>query len=797
MGWLLRRLLSLWVRYSIRPEDVALRMRERANPVCYVLERRSLSDRALLRSACAQLKLVRPHKPLSPQIKDLLSCFYLSQPVDFWRSRPDRRPSAHLVKLIAALQQQPALDIDLVPVAVYWGRAPQKEASWFRLLLVENWRLTSRLRKFFQVLLNGRATLIEMDDPISLRALMGPTADPGIQARRVTRTLRGLYRQQRSARIGPDLSHRRTILTEVLRSQTVRNAVTQKMREKKISRRAAMQLAIADAEEIAANYSHAFIRFLEILMTRFWNKVYDGIVFLHSATLSEVTEGHEVVYVPCHRSHMDYLLLSYAIFREGYAIPHIAAGVNLNMPVIGRFLRKGGAFFIRRSLRGNALYTVVFGSYLAAMMRRGHPLEYFIEGGRSRTGRLLQPNTGMLLMTVRSHLRNPQRPLVFVPVYFGYERVVEAQTYINELAGRPKEKESIWHVLKTLRRLHERFGHVYVNLGRPVFFDEVLRRKADSSGLNGTVDELAHSIMQRINAAAVVTPINLLAVIVLAAPRQALPEADLAAQITLYCALLRKFPYSDRTKITALSAVEIIEYGEALKSISREKNPLGDLIFMTSQQAALAAYFRNNVLHLFAIPSLLACAFDGNSTLSTRDLQRLAARVYPYIAAELFLQWREDELAALVLSLLNAMAELGLIEPDATREQWSRPAPASPQAMQLSVLGQATIQTLERYYLAVALLLKAGSGQITRSELEQNCQLMAQRIAALYGFESPEFSDRSLFAQFIGLLRERGVVRVNADGQLEFDEVLRQVAQDAQLVLNERIRHSILQVTHL
>src|SRR6202451_3465076 len=168
---------------------------------------------------------------------------------------------------------------------------------------------------------------------------------------------------------------------------------------------------------------------------------------------------------------MDYLLLSYAIYERGYAVPHIAAGLNLNLPIVGRFLRKGGAFFIRRSLRGSALYTIVFMKYLAAMMARGHSIEYFVEGGRSRTGRLLQPKTGMLLMTVRSFLADPVRPVVFVPVYFGYERLVEGNTFIGELAGRPKEKESILGLLGSWRVLRQRFGKVHVNLGAPIALD--------------------------------------------------------------------------------------------------------------------------------------------------------------------------------------------------------------------------------------------------------------------------------------------------------------------------------------
>jgi glycerol-3-phosphate O-acyltransferase len=811
MNWLLRRLLALWVRFTVRPDDAAARLREVNNPLCYVLERCSVTDLAVLQNACMKLKLARPGKRLVREAKDLRSFFYLTRPLGFWDERLDRRPPAPLVQMIGALRVNPGLDIDLVPVAVYWGRAPQKEGSWFRLLLVEDWALTSRLRKLLQVLFNGRATLIEIDDPVSLRSLLGKDADVALQGRRVARALRTLYRNQRAARIGPDLSHRRTIVARVLRARAVRAAMAAEMREKGITRREAMQLARQNAEEIAANYSHAFIRFMEHLLTRLWNRLYDGVVFQHVDTLERVAEGHELVYVPCHRSHMDYLLLSYAIYRQGYAIPHIAAGINLNMPVIGHFLRKGGAFFIRRSFRGSSLYTVVFMSYLAAIMARGHSIEYFVEGGRSRTGRLLQPKTGMLSMTVRSFLRDPQRPVIFVPVYFGYERIVEGSTYVGELSGKAKEKESIFGLLRTVGRLRERFGHVHVNLGEPIALDDLLRQHVaaepvadsddadediDKRALGALVENLAHRIMVNINAAAAVTPINLLAVTLLAAPRQALPEADLLRQLDLYLSLLRNCPYGKHVTVTPLSAGEILSYGEAMKAILREPHTLGDLVRMDEECAVLATYFRNNVLHLFAMPSLLACAFGSNAMLRTQDLQRLARRIYPYIAAELFLRWSEEELPRVVEDVLEALARQGLIEADRAHGQWHRPPPNSTHAVQLSLLAQATIQTVERYYLVVALLLQAGSGQITQSALEQRCQLMAQRITMLYGFNSPEFFDRSLFEHFIDLLRGRAVIWVAAEGRLEFDDVLLHVVEDAQLVLSEQIRHSILQVTH-
>jgi len=804
MNWLLR----LLVKYKVRPDDVVARLHVRNNPVCYVLEQRSTMDLAVLQDTCVRLKLARPRKRLLENAKDLRSYFFLTHPRGFWDERLDRRPPPQLRQMIEALRANPQLDIDLVPVAVYWSRAPQKERSLFRLLFAEDWALTTRARRFMQVLFNGRDTLIEFDDPISLRSLLGEQIGVAVRGRRVARFLRGLYAKHRAARIGPDLSHRRTIVTSVLRTRAVRAVLAQEMREKKLTRHQGILRAKNYAEEIAANYSHSFIRFMESALSRLWNRLYDGVEFGHVETLERTAEGHEIVYVPCHRSHMDYLLLSYVIYVNGFAIPHIAAGINLNLPLVGRFLRQGGAFFIRRSFRGNALYTVVFMKYLAAIMARGHSIEYFIEGGRSRTGRLLQPKTGMLSMTVRSFLRDPGRPIVFLPVYFGYERIVEAGTYIGELSGKPKEKESVFGLLRTVRKLRERFGKVHVNLGEPIPLASVLDAhepnwralKFDDDTrvpwVSRAVDDLAGTIMRNINSAAAVTPIGLLTMTLLATPRQALPEADLLRQIDLYRELLRGFAYSDRVTMTDLTSAEILTYGLSMQVISRESHKFGDIVRMSDESAILATYYRNNILHLFAMPSLIACVFSSNAVVRTEDIQRLAWRIYPYIAAELFLRWDEKELPDVVSGVLACLEQHGLIECNPERSEWQRPAPTSAKAVQLSLLAQATIQTIERYYLAIEQLVKAGSGQITQAALEERCQLTAQRMALLHGLNSPEFFDRAMFSHFIDLLRGRQVVRNSPSGKLEFDEVLMRVARDAQFVLSEQLRHSILQVMH-
>jgi glycerol-3-phosphate O-acyltransferase len=724
-------------------------------------------------------------------------------------TRNAARAPRYLVQLVAAAAAHPQFDVDLVPVAIFWGRAPHKEVSWWRLLFAEDWILVGRFRKFLSVIFNGRNTLMYFGEPIGLRDVMEQGLSEPRSVRRILRSLRMVLRAQRASSIGPDLSHRRTMVLQILKTQAVRQAVRNEMQARQLQRREALRLARKYAVEIAANYSQAAVTFMAGLLGRVWNSLYDGVELEHIENLSGVADGAEIIYVPCHRSHMDCLLLSYIIYRKGFAVPHVAAGVNLNMPVIGRFMRKCGAFFLRRSFKGDALYPVVFAKYLGFMMARGHPLEYFIEGGRSRSGRLLSPRTGMLSMTVRSYLRDPKRPVMFMPVYFGYERIVEGRTYIGELSGQPKQKESVFVLLKSIVSvLRSKFGKVHVNLGQPIALDDLLQRHnpnwrlglaANDDPRAGWIGEaiadLAVRINIEINAAAAVTPINLVAMAILATPRQALPELDLIRQLELYQRLLRDAPYSPLVTVTPDSGREMVDYAEAFGLLERQKHPLGDLMRMNAENAVLATYYRNNILHLFAMPSLLACAFVSNATMRTADIQRLVWRVYPYIAAELFLCWEEAQVGAVADSLLDTFVHLNLLHGNADRSEWQRPPPTSLESIRLSVLAQATIQTLERYYLAIALLLQAGSGAITHEALEERCHLMAQRMTVLYGLNSPEFVDKSLFRNFIELLRRRNVIQMSDDKRLLFGEALLGVAADAQLVLSEQIRHSILQVT--
>jgi glycerol-3-phosphate O-acyltransferase len=805
---LVRRFVGLWVRPSVLPDDVAARLQS-GRPVLFALDKRSIIDFAVLEYVCRQRQLPMPLAPLGSGPQPLQSILFLEQRGGFLGFRIDRRLPKVLRAVAGLAANDATFDADIVPVSFFWGRAPDRERSWANLWIAEDWDIGGRLRKLLSLLVNGRNLLVLFGETLPLQETLAETRVSPLGPRRLWRQLRTQFRNQRTATIGPDLSHRRTVVAQVLRTQAVREAVRGEMSAKGLSRREALKVARGYAYEIAANYSHPFVLFMSGVLGRLWNRLYDGVELANFSSLESVDDRAEVVYVPCHRSHMDYLLMSYVVYHKGYAVPHIAAGINLNMPVIGSFLRRGGAFFLRRSFSGNALYSAVFSKYLGLMMARGHSIEYFIEGGRSRTGRLMQPKTGMLAMTVRSYLREPARPVVFVPVYFGYERLVEGRTYINELSGRPKEKESIFMLLKTIPELRSRFGKVYVSFGEPLPLDPVIERHLPGwdrepvasddrpPWLSPIVSELARAIMTRINAAACVTPVNLIGLVLLATPRQRMGEVDLVRQLELYSSLLRQAPYSPKAWITDQDGASMIRYGETLGILRRQAHELGDILYMTEEVSVLTSYFRNNALHLMLMPSLIACAFLNNASVRREDLHRLAGRVYPYAADEYFLRWSEAEVPGVVDELLEDLLNHGLLTANEDRTVWLRPPAESPEAVQLSVHARATVPIIERYYLAVSLLLKAGSGRLTQDALERQCQLVAQRMSMLYELNSPEFFERALFGNFIDQLVRRGVLSVGEDGKLAYlPAMLEAIVQDAQLVLQEQMRNSILQVVH-
>ena len=462
----LRRLLSLWVQVQVFPEPLAI---TGDAPVCYVMPRPSVTDAAMLDALTRKHPVPASHDPM-PLLAERYSVFALHDD----RSRD---AASRLTRLVDAVLEQRTGEVRLIPVSIFWGRAPEREERedsplrgirLLRLWAAEGWGGRSRLRKLLSIIFYRRAVVAKFGAPISLHEVIHVAQVEGLDRerilRRVARLLRTEFRNEREAAIGPDLSHRRTLIGAMMREPRVQAAIAQEAIEKKLPVPRVERRAEAIGREIAADYSYLVVRLGEQLLGRLWNRIYDGVAVRGAERLQALAKDNTLVYVPCHRSHIDYLLLSYVVYRVGLTVPHIAAGANLNLPLVGGILRRGGAFFLRRSIKGDELYGEVFAAYVHEVLRRGFPMEYFVEGGRSRTGRMLPPKAGLISMTVQSYLREHSRPLLFVPVYIGYEKLMEGGSYTQELAGAAKRKESVWGLLGAIRDLrHEHYGEVGVS----------------------------------------------------------------------------------------------------------------------------------------------------------------------------------------------------------------------------------------------------------------------------------------------------------------------------------------------
>ena len=803
-GWtldLLRRILYLGTRTKVFPESPeALKLRPDL-PVCYVLHEHHLSNLLVLDEECRKRGLPPAMKPLRDAAFSSPRSFFFLSRNERGRLVPNPRSDhAPLLKsLVRAAVADPGFDVQLVPVTILWGREPRKQDSILKALFAETWQQVSTLRHLLAMLIHGRHTVVRFNAPISLRELLAGDIEERRALRKLGRILRVHFRRQREMAIGPDLSHRRTQLHTLLNTPSVRAAITLDAETRGVPLAAAQKSARDFAFEIASDYTYSVIRAFALFLTWVWNKVYDGVEVHNFERVTTVAPGHGIVYVPCHRSHVDYLLLSYIIFNRGLMVPHIAAGANLNLPVVGSILRRSGAFFLRRKLKGEPLYAAVFLEYLHLMIDRGFPIEYFIEGGRSRSGRMLPPKAGILAMTVQSFVRSHSRPLVFVPVYIGYEKLMEGKSYIAELHGRPKKSESLFDLVAAARLLRRNFGQAHVNFGPPLALEEFLDRQhpawreeafdTQAPWLRGAVDATAMQLARSINAHAVVNPVNLVALTLLSTPKHAADRRLLERQIGHVQALLGEPPWADSIIPCATPAEQVIACALRLDLVQCQPHPLGDIIRADEKQAASLAYFRNNVLHLLALPALLACLVSHNQRLPRPRAREAIRGIYGLLRTELFLPWEAGDLDAAIERSEAALARRGLILTEA--EVLRAPPPNSEASPELRQLGEIIRPMLERQFLTLALLQHHGSGSLTRAALEDATLLLAQRLAMLYEFNASEFPEKLLFANVIRNLVDADILQVGDDGRLRFDERITLAAAQTELLLAADVRASI------
>ena len=803
LAWLLFRPLLALVKFRVAPGDLLGGLQlDLAKPICFVLPQRSWIDLFALDKVCRSQGLPRPQRTgVSLPSPGRAGCVYLPALLE------TRLRQTELTQVLVTAAGDVDFDIQIVPVSIFWGRDPGSEQSLFKLIFADNPQ-AGAVRKLFIMLVNARNMLANFAQPIPFRSYVAQEAEPNRAVKKMIRAVHFHFLRARTAVLGPELPPRRLMIEQVVSSRLVRQAIEDEAKARNRTLEQTSKRARRLADEIAAGYSSAAINFLERLLTLFvWERVFKGIDVRGLDSIRELSQSHEIIYLPSHRSHADYLLLSYILYHRGMVPPHIAAGINLNMPVVGGLLRRCGAFFMRRKFTGEPLYTAIFRSYVDALVARGYAIEFFPEGGRSRTGRLLAPKTGLLSMVVESALRQRTRPVALVPIYIGYDKVWEVGSYFKELKGAKKEKESAVGLLKATKILGKSHGKAYLNFGEPLLLHpyadanlpgwrEAFMPGTDTrpNGYSMFVRHLAEENARRINAAAVVNPCSLAATALLASPRGAASEDEIVEQIGHLAWLLKGEPYSEQMVIPDANPRAVLEWAMPVSRIVRVPHEWGALVGAADRDAVLLTYNRNNIQHLFAIPSFIANLFRTRARLSEEAIVMGCRALYPFLRTEYFLRWSPEEIEPVVRRWLTVMSNIGLLRHDG--EDYWRPDVTAQAYSTLAMLGRILGETLERYGMTALLLADEARNNtgLARDKFEKDCRLLAERMAVLTGREAPEFFDPALFKGYLNTLISVGLVRVDADSKLIVDARIERIAERSLELLSDESRQTLLQL---
>ncbi|MEM8593657.1 MAG: glycerol-3-phosphate 1-O-acyltransferase, partial [Pseudomonadota bacterium] len=313
-------ILYLFVKTNVTPEDSNELIVSDDVPVIYVLKTKSITDYLVLSRETKLRQLPSALDPIklknnSRKIPPIFSAHNRN------KKHINYTPK-HLPDLIKYLTEHPDQSIQLVPVHIRWGQSPDKENSWFKALFSDAWVQPGSLRKLSLILIHGRKVMVSFNEPILLNSQLMNESASERATRKVIRFCRMHFRRQEEAMIGPDLSHRRTIVDNVISQPNVLNTINELSTTKGGKKLELQEKAYKYANEIASDYSYSNIRFLDIVLTHVWNSIYNGIDVKGIDRLKQNAGANEIVYVPCHRSHVDYLLLSYVLFSKGLATPY-------------------------------------------------------------------------------------------------------------------------------------------------------------------------------------------------------------------------------------------------------------------------------------------------------------------------------------------------------------------------------------------------------------------------------------------------------------------------------------------
>jgi glycerol-3-phosphate O-acyltransferase len=684
--------------------------------------------------------------------------------------KPREDPIRHLLEL----QEQLDFPIFLVPQMVLYEKVPFKERKGIWHHFFGDSENPGKLRKLGLCFLKARQAVVEVLEPVNLQEFLAHAPRDGRLrdlAQGIRRDLIQRIDSKRRVITGPVVKSREEVmeitLTDPQLTRTMEHlAETEKKKLYKIKKTAQDYFWEISADSNAI-YTAAMLR----LVTWLSQHLFDGIAFDTEGfeKVREAGEHGRLIFVPCHKSHLDYLILNTLMYRHHMQPPRIAAGKNLSFWPLGPVFRGSGAFFIRRRFLGGKLYAEVLYTYIKTLLKTGYNIEFFIEGGRSRTGKLVLPKVGLLSMILRAHDDLATTDLLFVPTFIGYDQVPEEKAYLKELEGGAKEAESVGQLVKARKFLKRRYGRAYIQFSAPISLKEYLAQ-ADAATdqppqARNHGPDLAYTLIQAINNISVVTPFSLVCAALLTYPRKGVYRRELLQIIQVFYDYLqiREMPLADSLE-NLTQAVEdtlgLCESRKLITPIEKEEGLADELglggYSIDETKRPLLEYYKNNILHFFLPTSMVSLAilarqgfeFDRSEIMADflflRDFFR-----NEFVYSDL----EPDQQVEEILEYFTSRGVVINLDPQDAMYTLSASG-----LKELSYFGNLLFNYLESYWIVFRSIKFLQKKPRSEREFLKRIQSIGQKLYKLGEVERAEALSESTFQNAIKIFGEKGLV---------------------------------------
>ena len=553
-------------------------------------------------------------------------------------------------KTIISIQNKSKKPLLLIPNTVLWGKKPKEHEPSFLARLSGSMTNLGPLRQWLTLWLHFREAIVQVGTPINVKDIIkeNSTEDLDFLIRKLQWKLLNFFEKEEKIITGPPLKSAERMKEGVLGD----GKLTKKIEEIAASLHKEKDKVKAEARkiinEIASDYRFGHVVIFANFMKLIFNKIYDGVVVDQEGLeiVKEAARKAPVIICPSHKSHVDYLVISWAFYSHDMQLPYIAAGANLSFWPLGPIFRRAGAYFLRRRFKGDLLYTEVLKTYIKHLLTEGFSQEFFIEGTRSRTGKLLSPKTGLLSMEVEAFLEGSIEDILFIPVSVGYEKIIEQKSYVREQLGASKKRENIGALVKTRKVLRSRYGRLYLTFEKPVslskFWNEANDNKPkteDSHRQN--IQRLAYKITSGIQEATIVTSTSVVSTVLLTWWKKGVSLTTLINQTEFLVTLLSETHNKNLSKVLT-GGVELNRVVEetvvklrkdgSIKSTSMGKK---QIVSVPESRRLALDYYKNNIINFFINYSLIACGLLTADTekFKVKDIKKsieLLAQIFKF-----------------------------------------------------------------------------------------------------------------------------------------------------------------------